>query len=246
MARNHGISQAKGKMVIFVDPDDSLYIESLKKVISLDYDSFNIIIAKSFMNNIQMYDWTPKYHDGEEVDAIKTLNQGYVRGSVCGCIFSTDFLTKNQILFPDGIKNSEDTIFLFKCLAYSQKIIFKDINLYSIIGRPISASKTFNKARINSMYQAIEYVNNLILSSNIDYNKNIFGFLKYILISNLTYAIIKTKEYKVSIAFQILNEINLKILCPLIKYKKKKISIINHNYPLYYLLCSLNSIIHNL
>lgn len=238
-ARNLGVYKSSGEMVIFVDSDDELRLGCISQIISLSVSEFDIAIGKSFNQGKEVYKWSDKYSDGEYVNVVDLLNNEYIRGSACGCIFSNSFIKSNSIQFPEGIRNSEDTIFLFKCFAVSKLIVFKDINFYDVIGRTDSASKVFNTLRVKSMINSVRYSNDLIAWSK-DTNNfiaiNIFGFLKYLLISHLTDAVIYTSKYSYYMLMAEMKNVRLDVSCPLIFIEKKKINILNFSYLLYFIL----------
>lgn len=239
-ARNLAIKRSNGRYLVFVDPDDALIQGSLNTLISYLKNNQNnpVVVMRSFNNGqIELYKWVHLFKNHSHIDALDSINKGYVRGSVCGCSFLKDYIIKNNILFPDGVKNSEDTIFFFHCISAANEIVFEDIKFYDVIGRNNSASQVYTKARIDSAIKSIEFVNNLLNSFNHGGSGiSILNLLKYILISSLVYACSKTK----GISHSYLRDYNchgfFKVNIKGLKYKRCNIAILNLSFNLYCLL----------
>lgn len=234
-ARNLAIKNSKGRHLIFVDPDDALMKDSLSTLISFLSSNQNnpVVVMRSFNNEqIECYKWTDIFNNYSSINSLEAINKGYVRGSVCGCSFLKDFVVRNNILFPEGIKNSEDTIFFFHCISICGEVVFNDIKFYNIIGRGESASRVFSMSRVDSALESVKYVDNMISKKDTP----ILNFLKYNLISNLVYTCIKTKGTSCQyIRSQNKNHI-FKVNTAGLEYKTINMILLNLSFCLYYLL----------
>lgn len=242
-ARNLAIKRSLGRYLVFVDPDDALMKDALSSLITClpNYQNQPVVVMRSFNNEqVECYKWDSFFGNHSHCDTLKSINKGYVRGSVCGCCFLKDFIIKNQVFFPEGIKNSEDTIFFFHCISIAKEIVFEDIKFYNVIGRNNSASRVYTKARIDSAIDSIVYVNNLLRTfKNSRDAVSILNFLKYNLISNLVYACSKTTGIGCLYLRRYNNHGFFRVKSTGIKYKRFNMSILNLSFDLY---CLLNRI----
>ena len=115
---------------MFVDPDDSLFPESLPKIIECIKESHkDLIILRSFYDNSsnEIFAWNNGIKCDTIYTGIEAYNNGYTRGSIWGVVYSKDFLLANDLRFPLNIKNSEDAIFFMLCQIKAKRVQFSDI-----------------------------------------------------------------------------------------------------------------------
>ena len=128
-ARNDALMIANGEFVYFMDSDDLIERDTLKKCVdrcrrdNLDFVFFD---ALSFGDGVEVassHTWFD-YHraalyedvsDGCSV-ALDMLRRGIYRCSVCMSLFRRDFLRENGINFPVGILHEDE---FFSAVAYA-------------------------------------------------------------------------------------------------------------------------------
>ena len=129
-ARNIGINKATSKYICFIDSDDTVDRDYLKESIYyMEKENVELAIGKldyvSYIDN-----QGNNYITILNKDNIKDLNRALdmcpqntfkyiIKSTFAGKMFLLDVIKNNQILFPIGIKNSEDHLF---CNYYANVI----------------------------------------------------------------------------------------------------------------------------
>ena len=147
VARNVGIEAAQGDLVAFIDSDDLW-----------EPDFLDLMVQKAYSNGTAL-DLTYcqlQYRGGAQDGQVhhnpvletgffspsrkKDFLRHFVTFSVC-FLFRREFLMENGLRFP-GLRNSEDTHFLTRCLLLAQTIGCVDLPLYIYCIREESLSTT--------------------------------------------------------------------------------------------------------
>lgn len=163
-ARNEGIDAAKGRHIMFIDPDDILLPDSMPAIIdNIEREHSDLMILRSFYDNSsnEIYSWKNKICAGTTITGLEAYNKRFTRGAIWGVVYCTEFLNSNNLRFPLGIKNSEDSILFMQCQILAQTVHFADIKTYSVTERPGSASRSMDETRLKSWFKALDYIKNL-------------------------------------------------------------------------------------
>nr|WP_299201949.1 glycosyltransferase [uncultured Brumimicrobium sp.] len=242
-ARNLGLEWAKGEWICFVDGDDMIHSNSLSTLIkATENNRLEMLIARSFVykngetkSERYKFDETflEKSFDGYEL----ITDKSYKRGSVCGCIFNTNFLKINKIKFPLDLKIGEDSIFITLVHLYSQYIVFIDQIFYLINEREGSASRSWTPEKVLKMTDSITFIKNYI-EKHPQLSKSQLAILDYRIygvVSTLFYNFYYCFSFKYF--FKIMR--NLKNLVPVkietldIQMSKSKVKLLNFSLPLF-------------
>lgn len=144
VARNNGIKESNGKWILFVDADDWLEFNALKKLHTYlenkDYDILCFRAIREKKDSISAiidygikFDYTYQMENLEERILLyrKAMQpSGIIKDSVAkdtfyyiwNKVFNRDFLCNNNLAFPVGIPNSEDKIFILRCLMCAERL----------------------------------------------------------------------------------------------------------------------------
>lgn len=141
VARNKGIELAMGEYIMFLDPDDKLERNALKKYkrVLEKYPEIELVVTQN--GNIR---------GGREINSegkeeieildsrrllLSTLNhkEEYIQfasGSPWAKLFKKSFLDVYKLMFVEGLKKSQDRIFMLYCYKKVDKVAFLKDSTY--------------------------------------------------------------------------------------------------------------------
>lgn len=165
-ARNKGLAIARGEWILFVDPDDFIEKDALKRVYHLlSGEEAEIVIFRSYEYGElcrQEVEPFPRCFTSRNFSGTALFRKKYIKASVWGAAFGRAFLQENHLLFSVSLKNSEDALFMALCYAFASKIRFSDCDYYGVYLRKGSASRCWDWERIEKMtrnlYVIREYI----------------------------------------------------------------------------------------
>lgn len=129
-SRNYGIQRAVGEFIVFVDSDDTIDADLLKKLVEgiqetdfcicgmvKEYLSSNSVARKDFFSCQDAQLSISAFLNNLELYLAKQLVQG-----PCGKIFRKKIIDRNGLLFPENMSYGEDSCFVHSYLKYIQTV----------------------------------------------------------------------------------------------------------------------------
>ena len=154
-ARNTGVNAAKGEYIWFVDPDDMIqsnrvdYLYSKAKENQVDVLFFNHVevdARKTLIKEERTFVNTEVY-GGQDYLCRFFPKQLSMLSVVWRSLFKTEFLKKNELLFPI-MRKSQDVCFLWKSIMFAQKVASTERIGYIYRNNPHSVGKILFNASI--------------------------------------------------------------------------------------------------
>lgn len=157
-ARNKGLKNANGEYILFVDSDDCIKENTIKVIDSLIDNSKNDLIifgyeCEKYKNGIAKISKITHKNRECKIDEFKKdfckYMDGWYLSLITNKIYRRNIIIKNNILFDETLKNSEDLLFNFSYIKFCEKISIVSNILYKYIKH--------NSESISSIYH-----NNLV------------------------------------------------------------------------------------
>ncbi len=145
MARNHGVENAGGQWIMFVDADDWLDEDACEKLAAhLQNESCDLLLfnrIKEYAN--KQVECNQGFDDGKTYDFSDiATRERFCRYAMCAprngvriyfCwdkVYRRDFLLENKLAFPKGIVKSEDKLFVLACMEKAGSLKYVEDKFY--------------------------------------------------------------------------------------------------------------------
>lgn len=173
-ARNTGLKAVRGRYVWFIDSDDTIKSDCLNYLLSicvankLDVIAFNISTVTSngeLISNEKVFVETLTVTSGKNF-LVNTFGESiiYNLGYPYRGILSRDLLLRITASFPVGVSYGEETIFMARCILFSERVMSLSESFYFYRQNSLSVTSNLEKDyRGDLLFQSIFNAGNYVL-----------------------------------------------------------------------------------
>ena len=193
VARNMGLAAAKAPFIGFVDPDDYVDSDFYEKLYTEIIKS-GTDVAKATVKTTNMQD-KKSYID----DLNERIKQNHIMWTYqfWSGLYNHDFLTKNNIKFPDEVITGQDSVFLTHVTLCTNNIVLVEDTYYHyfMLNDGSLDSEFLPRRKSQSKLDMIKHKVNLVQKAGLTADK-FDEFMRNQIIPVICYEIKKKFEYK--------------------------------------------------
>ena len=197
--RNYGMKVATGSKILFIDSDDTVDLDYVKKLVTpLEKENYDLIICgindvKVKSNRIRPRKFPKELTGKLQDDFCNLFMMPIITGPVTK-LYDVNILRKNKIAFSENISFNEDVMFNLQYIRYVETYKIVKESLYNYLRRP---SQSLSKNRSEQNFQSVLKVaktlkkfieDKEIIDGNIALTHQCLNYLKWFAITDGGYS----------------------------------------------------------
>lgn len=154
-ARNTGLATAQGHYIAFIDPDDYIDTNFIETLYTIGVKNKSDVIK----GRMVIEDYTTHTSAISHLNLAISKNPFNFSGEHCTALYKKDFLTQNNITYPEDITTGEDVVFLSRvALAHPHIDTSDDASYHYTFNRPNSLdSQCLSHQKVLSRIKMLNY-----------------------------------------------------------------------------------------
>lgn len=165
LSRYDGVKVATGDFVMFVDADDTLPDDAIKKLINIENETDADIVVgtieKIYLDGHKEYIVSEMKANATAKDIIEALLTQKLKNSLCGKLYKIDLFRNNKLQIFERMTISEDGCLFYQLAKFANKVVTKN---------EITYCYHENKNSSSHRIYGIKQIENIIVANKLMYN----------------------------------------------------------------------------
>lgn len=207
-SRNYGIKMATGSKVLFIDSDDTIDLDYVKKLVTpLSNENYDLVICgindiSVKKNRIRPRKFPEKLTGNLREDFRALFMMPIVTGPVTK-LYDVEIIMENEVYFSEDISFNEDVMFNLAYLRYVKKYAIVRESLYNYYRRADSSlSKNRSEKNFNSVLNVANDLKRFVMDKNIvdgdvALTHQCLNYLKWFAVTDSGYSLFKARTAKI-------------------------------------------------